>query len=84
METHTHIQTHTEHGGLHTHTHPYYSSDLLRALLDPLALLVPLVKMVLVDSVVTLVPLVPLESRVWLDHLVWLEREDPLESLVLL
>lgn len=52
--------------------------------MDPLALLVPLVRMVLVDSVVTPVPLVPLESRVWLAHLVWLERRDPLESLVLL
>lgn len=37
-------------------------SYLLRVLLDPLALLVPLVKMVLVDPVETLVPLVPLES----------------------
>lgn len=49
--------------------------------MDPLALLVPLVRMDLVDSVVIPDPLVLLESRVWLDQLVQLETRDPLESL---
>lgn len=64
----------------HTHTHVHF--DFLRVLPDPLVLLVPLAKMVLVDCVVILVPLVLLASRALLDHLVQLERRDPLESLV--
>lgn len=55
----------------------------LRALLDPLAQLVILAKMVPVEPVETLVPLAHLESRVWLDQLVLLETRDLLESLVL-
>lgn len=66
------------HSLTHTHTHSYP----LRVLSDPLAPPVPLVRMVLVDSVEILVPLVNLESRVWLDHLVHLERRDHPEKLV--
>lgn len=61
-----------------TYTHTY----LLRVLLDPLALLVRLVKMVLVDPVEILAPWVPLETLVWLDQLAQLERREPVESLV--
>lgn len=57
-------------------------SSSFRVLSDPLAPLVPLVRMDLVVSVVILVPLVLLESREWSDHKVLLERRDPLESLV--
>lgn len=42
----------------------YTQSYLLRVLLDPLALLVPLVKMVLVEPVESPAPLVPLETLV--------------------
>lgn len=50
--------------------------------MDPPALLVPLVKMVLVDPVESLAPWVPLETLVWLDQLAHLERGDPVERLV--
>lgn len=60
----------------------YTQSYLLRVLLDPLALLVLLVKMVLVDPVERLAPWVPLETLVWLDQLAHLERRDPVERLV--
>lgn len=52
--------------------------------MDPLVLLVPLERMVLVAFVVILGLLVLLENRDCLDHLVHLERRDPLASLVLL
>lgn len=62
----------------------YTQTCLPRVLLDPLALLVPLVKMALVDPVEMLAPWVPLETLVWLDQLARLERREPVESLVLL
>lgn len=60
----------------------YTQTYLLRALLDPLALLVPLVKMVLVEPVEILAPWVHLETLVWLDKLAHLERREPVEILV--
>lgn len=60
---------------------PLILSYLLRVLLDPLELLVPLVKMVLVDSVEILAQQVPLETLVCLDQLAHLERRESVESL---
>lgn len=60
----------------------YTQTYLLRVLVDPLALLVPLVKMVFADPVETLAPWVALETLVWLDKLAHLERRDPAERLV--